>query len=105
MRCDEVARGVVAVLEPAGADVDDALPAALGLLVTSLLLPALGDALLAPEIPLEPLGDSFDVLGAVLGDVLSGGVELGAVLLDASAGVLVLGAVLPGVLEPLLGAG
>ena len=68
MRCDDVARGVVAVLEPVEADVvDDALPAAFGPLVTSLVLPALGDVLVAPDIPLEPLGDSFDVLlGAVL---------------------------------------
>ena len=85
MRCDEVARGVVAALEPLEGDAEDAPLVSPGLLLGALLL---GDVLLGAM----PFG------GAVLGDVL----------LDASAGVelgVVVVVLLPDVLDPLLGVG
>jgi hypothetical protein len=58
----------------------------------------LGDALLVPDMPLEPFEESLDVL---LGDVVVlGELLLGDVVLDASGDVLLLG-----VLDPVLGAG
>jgi hypothetical protein len=87
MRCEEVACGVVAVLDPLEGDVDDAAPlVSLEVLDAPLVLLPLVDAPLAPDMP--------------LGDVL-----LGDVLLEASAGVVLPDVLLPDVLEPLLDAG
>ena len=94
MRCDDVARGV-AVLDPLEGDIEDAPLVSVEPADAPLLLPVLGVALLAPDVPLELLDESFDMLlGALL---------LGEVLLDASGEVPVLGDVL--LLGVLLGAG